>query len=68
MTNLETTPCPKCGANMLLVHGCGLEYDHLACEQRGCTGFVELSYSTFPIESQPDGCCGECEKRECGHH
>ncbi len=43
-----STKCPVCGGIMLLMYGCGWDYDRLICGSRGCPGEIELETTTYP--------------------
>ena len=46
--------CPLCGELMLLMYGCGWDYDKWVCMAKGdrlfevCEGEIELETSTYP--------------------
>lgn len=52
--------CPRCGEQMLLMYGCGWDYDKWVCMAKGdrlfevCEGEVELETSTYPEEWRDD--------------
>lgn len=48
-------PCPVCGGYMLMLYGCGWDYDRWLCGERGCEGEIELETTTFPDEMEDGG-------------
>jgi hypothetical protein len=47
MTNPKTPPCPICKTPMLMMWGCGWDYDRWICPVRGCDGEVELETTSY---------------------
>lgn len=48
MTTDANQKCPECESFMLMMYGCGWDYDRLICPQRGCDGEIELETITYP--------------------
>ena len=40
--------CPKCGAPMHIMYGCGWDYDKMICSERWCDYEIELETISFP--------------------
>ena len=47
---IEKPKCEKCGPDMIMMYGCGLDYDRLICQARGCDFEIELETTTYPVE------------------
>lgn len=43
----ENQICPICSCNMLMIYGCGWDYDRLVCGNRDCDYEVEFESSTY---------------------
>jgi len=46
--NYEKHKCDKCGEPLLLMYGCGWDYDRVICSKSGCDFEVEYETSTTP--------------------
>lgn len=49
----ENQLCPECKSIMLMLYGCGWDYDRLICGNRDCNFEVEFESSTY-IEEMED--------------
>lgn len=44
----EKQICPKCGKPMLMMYGCGWDYDRLICGNRNCDYEYEFETTSYP--------------------
>jgi len=45
---MEALTCPMCKSLMLIIYGCGWDYDKYACAARDCRFEIELDETTYP--------------------
>lgn len=44
----EKQICPKCGESMLMMYGCGWDYDRLICGSPKCDYEFEFETTSYP--------------------
>ena len=44
----EKQICPKCKSSMLMMYGCGWDYDRLICGNRNCDYEHEFKTTSYP--------------------
>ena len=44
----EKQICPKCNEHMLMMYGCGWDYDRLICGNRNCDYECEFETTSYP--------------------
>ena len=47
MTFSENKLCPSCNSILLMLYGCGWDYDRLVCSKYGCEYEVEFETTTM---------------------
>ena len=47
MTFSENQLCPSCNSVLLMLYGCGWDYDRLVCSKYGCEYEVEFETTTM---------------------
>lgn len=52
---MTSPPCPVCGGPMIMMYGCGWDYDRWLCGDRICDGEIELDTTTTPEEMEDSG-------------
>ena len=50
MENKQICPIHKC--ELLMMYGCGWDYDRLLCPERGCEYEIELETISYPEEKE----------------
>lgn len=50
----ENQLCPECKSIMLMMYGCGWDYDRLICGNRDCDFEVEFDSSTYQEELEDE--------------
>ena len=53
-------PCPICGGHMIMMYGCGWDYDRWLCGEIAsdgmlCDGEIELNTTTTPEDVEESG-------------
>ena len=52
--NDSTKKCPHHNKEMILMYGCGWDYDRYLCGEVGCDYEIELDTSTCPDEEEAE--------------